>query len=55
MVFGSIVININGEPAIAIPNPAELNTKDPKSNAKKVIKMSTVNSVKRIPIFCEHI
>tara|TARA_B110000014_G_C19603611_1_gene319793 strand:- start:114 stop:281 length:168 start_codon:yes stop_codon:yes gene_type:complete len=55
MVFESIVININGELAIAIPNPAELNTKDPKSNAKKVIKMSTVSSVTRIPISCEHI
>ena len=46
---------MNGELDIAIPNPAELNTKDPNNNAKKVIIMSIVSSVTRIPIFCKHI
>jgi len=40
VVFGSNMINIKGDAAKAIPNPAELNTNDPNSKAKTVIMIS---------------
>tara|TARA_B100001179_G_C18447618_1_gene341620 strand:- start:234 stop:458 length:225 start_codon:yes stop_codon:yes gene_type:complete len=52
VVFASNTINIKGDAAIAIPNPAELNTNDPNSKADTVIMISGNISIILIDRLC---
>ena len=52
VVFASNMINIKGDAAIAIPNPAELNTNDPNSKADTVIMISGNISIILIDRLC---